>query len=106
MSKRVDGDRIAEFMAVLASVAGEEPRLPEASTLLSRARLRARLAEEDAAAERAARPVVVVGLLGPFLASLALSALVAPRCPPAAAAVVTFGSLVMAVVLPLMLAED
>ncbi len=83
MRQRPDGDRIAEFMATLASTALEEPRLPEPNSIVRRARLLARLAEEDAVAERATRPVLLAGLLGPFLASLALSAFVASRWPPA-----------------------
>ena len=80
-------DLVATFMRALAAEPAADGRpLPDPQGILRRARLRERLAEEQAKADRAARPVLIAGVLGPFAAAVALTAL------PAANGLVTFGA--------------
>ncbi|HVR72569.1 MAG TPA: hypothetical protein VMT87_17170 [Vicinamibacteria bacterium] len=69
-------DVVATFMRALANEPAADGRpLPDPQGILRRARLRERLAEEQAKADRATRPVLIAALLGPFAAALALTAL-------------------------------
>jgi hypothetical protein len=68
-----DDDVIAAFMRDLAAEPGPRGPLPDVQAVLRRARLRERLEAEQHAADRVARPMLAAGLLGPFLAGIALA---------------------------------
>lgn len=83
-AERDADDPVAAFMQELAAEPGPPGALPDPQLVLRRARLRERLEAEQRAADRVARPILVAGLLGPFLAGLVLA-----LQPPAADAGVT-----------------
>jgi hypothetical protein len=66
-------DPIAAFLRELAAEPEPPGPLPDPRTILRRARLRERLEADQEAAERVARPILAVGLVGPFVAGLALA---------------------------------
>jgi hypothetical protein len=67
-------DAVAAVAAFFRELAAEPPRgpLPDPQAILRRARLRERLEAEQQAADRATRPILAAGLLGPFVAGLFL----------------------------------
>jgi hypothetical protein len=65
-------DPIAAFMRELAAAPERTGPVPDPRAVLRRARLRESLEAEERAARRVARPILLAGLLGPFLAGLAL----------------------------------
>ena len=103
--KRADAVHVEWFMHALAAEPDTAAPLPEAAAILRRARLRARLHEEQQRADRAALPMIVTAVLGPCLALLALSS-----APLAAAALATLaavlGGLAVALSVRLLLAAD
>jgi uncharacterized membrane protein len=95
----VDADAEEAVTAFLRELAAEpEPTrpLPDPQVLLRRARLRERLQAEQRAADRVAGPILVAGLLGPFVAGLVLA-----LQPPAAGAVTAAAGLLTAAVVVL-----
>jgi hypothetical protein len=66
-------DPVAAFMRELAAEPDAPAPLPDPRTILRRARLFEQLEAEQRAADRVARPILAAGLLGPFLAGLALA---------------------------------
>jgi hypothetical protein len=65
-------DPVAAFMRELAAEPEPPAPLPDPRPILRRARLLEQLEAEQRAADRVARPILAAGLLGPFLAGLAL----------------------------------
>lgn len=62
-------------MRALSAEVATPPPLPEARTILRRARLRERLAAEQARADRVTRPILLAGVVGPVAVAVALSML-------------------------------
>ena len=87
-----DDGPVAAFMRALAAEPGPPAPLPDPRILLRRARLREQLEAEQRAADRATRPILVAGLLGPFLAGAVLA-----LQPPAAGTVVTAAASLLSV---------
>ena len=77
MNGRDDDALVRAFLRTLAA-ADTEGALPDPQAIVRRARLQERLAAEQRAADRVARPILAAGLLGPvgvavFLAMLPAS---------------------------------
>jgi hypothetical protein len=100
-------DLVAAFMTALAAepAAGERP-LPDPQAILRRARLRERLAEEQTRADRAARPVLIAAVLGPFAATLTMTVLAAGGDLVSLGAAVLFGALASSLAVGVALAEE
>lgn len=62
-------------MRALSAEVATQPPLPDPQTILRRARLRERLAAEQATADRVTRPILLAGVAGPFAVAVALSTL-------------------------------
>jgi hypothetical protein len=100
-----DAGKIARFMRALAVSEPGEARLADPRLIAHRARLLERLARHEAA-ERATRPVLMVGLVGPMLAVAISSVVAVSRWPPGVAAIVAVGLLALAAALPAALADQ
>ena len=103
MSRRSDADGVPDFLRALSREEGDVVNLPDPRLIVRRARVVARLAAEEAALARAARPVVIAAVSAPCVA-VVLSALLATRST--AAAVLVLGVLVVAAAVPMVLASD
>jgi hypothetical protein len=100
-------DLAAIFMRALAAEPAADGRpLPDPRGILRRARLRERLAEDQAKADRAARPVMIAGILGPFGAAVAVTALPAANGFVTLGVAALLGALAASLALGLVLGED
>ena len=107
MSAPERNELVATFMRALAAEPAADGRpLPEPQGILRRARLRERLARDQARADRAARPVMIAGILGPFGAAVAVTALPAANGLVTLGTAALFGALAASLALGLALGED
>jgi hypothetical protein len=74
VNERDDDALVRAFLRTLAA-ADTDGALPDPQVILRRARLQERLAAEQRAADRVARPILAAGLVGPFGVAVVLAML-------------------------------
>jgi len=106
VTTKPDADPVARFMRALAAETDPEPPGPDPYAILRRARLMERVAKEQARVDRAARPILLAGLFGPFAVAVVVSTLPALRGGATAVAIGILCAVASSLALRLALVDD